>query len=280
MSGRPRVLLFCRTYLPGYLAGGPVRTLANLVETLGDEFDFHIVTLDRDYGQSDPYPDIERGRFVPLGKARVRYMAPEETTDAAIDAIIAETRPAILYLNSIMDRVFPPKLLRSRKSGAGRGIPTIMAVRGQLNPGAMAIRRPLKLAYLRWLKWRGWLDDMLWQATGAPEAAAIEQVIGRRFLRRSSRGIAIAPNISHAAGSGAPDWQPRAAGEPLRLALLGRISPMKNIDFAIDAMALVERPVRLTLFGPIEDEAYWAECRTRMAALPEGTPGQPGVQRL
>ena len=37
-------------YLPGYKAGGPIRTLANMVDRLGDEFQFKIVTLDRDFG--------------------------------------------------------------------------------------------------------------------------------------------------------------------------------------------------------------------------------------
>ena len=268
MSDRPRILLFCRTYLPGFLAGGPVRTLANLVEALGDELDFHIVTLDRDFGQAEAYPGIVHDRFVPVGKAQVRYMAPGSVSAAAIDAIIAHVRPDILYLNSIMDRIFPPRVLRSRRSGSGRGIPTILAVRGQFNPGAMAIRRPMKLAYLASLKWRGLLDDLRWQATGEPEAQAIERIIGPRFLRQRSRGIAVAPNLSHAVHDGGHQWQPRAAGEPLRLALLGRISPMKNIDYAIAVLAKVRRPVALTLFGPVEDPAYWATCRAQMTALP------------
>ncbi len=268
MSKRPRVLLFCRTYLPGFLAGGPVRTLANLVETLGDALDFHIVTLDRDFAQPEAYADVVHGRFVPVGKAMVRYMAPAEVDDAAIDAIVTGTLPDILYLNSVMDRIFPPKVLRSRKSGAGRGIPTILAVRGQFNPGAMAIRRPMKLFYLHYMKWSGLLDGLLWQATGTPEAKAIGQVIGRRFLDRCSRGIAIAPNISHPVDGGAEKWQPRAPGEPLRLALLGRISPMKNIEFAIDVMKHIERPVSLIIFGPIEDQAYWTQCRAKLDSLP------------
>jgi hypothetical protein len=46
-------------YLPGYKAGGPIRTLANMVGRLGDEFQFKIVTADRDFDDTKPYPEIK-----------------------------------------------------------------------------------------------------------------------------------------------------------------------------------------------------------------------------
>ena len=39
---RITVLAFVACYLPGYKSGGPVRTITNMVEKLGDEFDFRI----------------------------------------------------------------------------------------------------------------------------------------------------------------------------------------------------------------------------------------------
>src|SRR5215813_4412202 len=55
---RTGVLVFADYYLPGFKAGGPIRTLANIMEQLGDEFEFRIVTRDRDYGDRSPYPGI------------------------------------------------------------------------------------------------------------------------------------------------------------------------------------------------------------------------------
>ena len=37
------ILCFVAYYLPGYRSGGPVRTIANFVDHLGDEFDIRIV---------------------------------------------------------------------------------------------------------------------------------------------------------------------------------------------------------------------------------------------
>ena len=45
-----KILIFVGYYLPGYKGGGALRTIVNLVQHLGEEFDFWIVTRDRDLG--------------------------------------------------------------------------------------------------------------------------------------------------------------------------------------------------------------------------------------
>ena len=37
---KKQVLILAGCYLPGIKGGGPIRTIANLVEVLGDEFEF------------------------------------------------------------------------------------------------------------------------------------------------------------------------------------------------------------------------------------------------
>ena len=50
---RPVVLVAIDWYLPAYRAGGPIRSIANLVAALGDEIDFRIVCGNRDLGESE-----------------------------------------------------------------------------------------------------------------------------------------------------------------------------------------------------------------------------------
>ena len=73
---KPIILTFTRHYLPGQRAGGPIRTIANLVERLGDEFEFRIVAVDRDVGDTRPYPNVERGAWTRCGKGWVLYTSP------------------------------------------------------------------------------------------------------------------------------------------------------------------------------------------------------------
>lgn len=70
-KSRPIILTFVARYLPGYKSGGPVRTIANMVQQIGDDFDFRIVTFDRDALDVEAYPGvaIDDWCFMPRAKA-------------------------------------------------------------------------------------------------------------------------------------------------------------------------------------------------------------------
>ena len=70
---RPRVLVFTAHYLPGYKAGGPIRSVQNVVAALGEEFDFRIFTSDRDYGDTTAYASVPINRWTSVDGAHVFY---------------------------------------------------------------------------------------------------------------------------------------------------------------------------------------------------------------
>lgn len=47
-----KILILAGRYLPGYKDGGPLRTLINLTDALGDEYEFYIACFDRDQGET------------------------------------------------------------------------------------------------------------------------------------------------------------------------------------------------------------------------------------
>jgi hypothetical protein len=53
---RSVIIAFDHYYLHGFRAGGPVRMIVNMVEHLGDEFEFRVVTSDRNVRDCSPYP--------------------------------------------------------------------------------------------------------------------------------------------------------------------------------------------------------------------------------
>jgi glycosyltransferase involved in cell wall biosynthesis len=62
--------------------------------------------------------------------------------------------------------------------------------------------------------------------------------------------------------------QPRTKEEPLRACFLSRISPKKNLDFALRVLSKVRSDVVFTIYGPKEDIAYCQACEALIAALP------------
>ena len=70
---RPVVLVAIDWYLPAYRAGGPIRSIANLVAALGDEIDFRIVCGNRDLGESEDL-QVKANTWTTFGKSQVQYL--------------------------------------------------------------------------------------------------------------------------------------------------------------------------------------------------------------
>jgi glycosyltransferase involved in cell wall biosynthesis len=82
--------------------------------------------------------------------------------------------------------------------------------------------------------------------------------------------IVIAPNVSGNGANSATETGSDRAGqnEPLRICFLSRISPMKNLDYALHVLAHVRAPVKFAIYGPLEDSSYWELCQQLIASLP------------
>ncbi len=59
MHTKKRLLVFISFYLPGFKAGGPIKTIQNMVTQLDGDLDFCIVTRDRDLGDTEAYSSIK-----------------------------------------------------------------------------------------------------------------------------------------------------------------------------------------------------------------------------
>lgn len=76
-DGRRDILIIMGRYLPGYKDGGPVRSIKNLTDFLGKEYNFKILTCDRDHGDTETYPNIKVNGWNRVGNAEVYYVPPK-----------------------------------------------------------------------------------------------------------------------------------------------------------------------------------------------------------
>lgn len=260
---RPLILSFNRTYLPGYKGGGPVRTLANMVEQLGDRFEFRIVTQDRDAGSDAAYPGIAPDAWTPVGKGAVRYLPPAGISVQSVARIVRDVAPDIVYLNSFFDRVFTHRVLLARRLGLLPALPVILAPRGEFSAGALGYKRMRKRGYLGLFRAAGVGTGLVWQASTPLEQADIHRALPG--LRPEQ--VVVACDLAAPPVSGAD--APAAGGHagPLRVLFLSRISRMKNLEFALDVLARVRVPVTFSIVGP-RDEPYWMECQPALRGLP------------
>lgn len=259
-GGSDVILVFVNGYLPGYRAGGPIRSIAALVELLGDEFDFRIVAPDRDYGQAAPYERLHPGTWHTVGKARVYYSSPRELSLTRISQLMREVQPSAIYLNSLFSPDFALKPLLLRRLGLAPRVPFVLAPRGELSSGALALKAPKKKAFLAIASHLGLYQDLTWQASSPLEAGDIERVFGPVVT-------VIAPNLRQAPTERGSEGRTKRPGS-LKVAFLSRISRKKNLFAAIEMLEDVVGDVEFNVYGPAEDREYAKQCEDLSKQLP------------
>ena len=256
---KPQVLVFIGWYSPGFKAGGPVRSLVNLVDHLRDRIDFHIVTSDTDYTESSPYAGIRSDVWTTLpGGERVWYASKNAANSDTWKRLLDERAWDAVYINGIYAWAFsilPLWLLRGSQQRR------IVAVRGMLAHGMMkhgALKKRVFLAVMRLL---GCYKGVRFQATNPEEVQDVERWISPRADVRE------VPNLGRKLDAEAAPQREKRPGE-LRLISVARIAVEKNTLFAIGCLQGLSGDITFDLYGPVYDQAYWQRCQLAIAALP------------
>lgn len=258
---RPVVLVLLAHYLPGYKSGGPIRSIANLVEALGDRLDFRIVTSNRDAGEATPFA-VETGCWTAVGKAQVCYVPDTLRGLWTFGRTLLATRADVVYLNSFFARRYSMLPVLLRRLGVLRAPVVLLAPRGEFSPGALIIKSRRKRLYVALARWVGLWRGVVWHATTDWEERDIRNAAGpeMRVLKATEMPGAVRDGEDR-------ERRAKAAG-CLRLVFLSRVSPKKNLEGALRMLREVRGRVRFDIYGPVEDRAYWKACQERMAELP------------
>jgi glycosyltransferase involved in cell wall biosynthesis len=257
-----KILSLIAYYLPGARAGGPIRTMANMVARLGDEIDFRIVTNNHDLGDLQPYASVPSNVWTKNGKAHVLYLSRSRGRWGTLANAIAAAKPDILYLNSFFDPFYSLlPLVRSRF----RLLPptrVVIAARGCFSPSALSIKNAKKTTFLCLARHLNLFRDVLWQASSAMEARDIQLSLG------PSARVVIAPDLLEVQPIVDPARRMPKLPNSLRLIYLARLARIKNLHLAIKMLHGLSAPVQLDIWGPIEDAVYWRQCQHAIAQLP------------
>lgn len=267
-KGRPEVLIFIGYYRPAFRAGGPIKSIENMIAHISDEFSFSVVTSDRDIGSPHPLEGVQAGEWVVKQGARVLYVPSGKDGCPARLRLLRETPHDLLYLSSCFAResVFA---LFGRRFGLVRKCGVIVAPRGEFSPGALGLKSTKKATYLSLARLLRLFDGVVWHSTSELESQDLQAAIGRPRGAGQGPRIVLAPNIPTAPASAPPALVPRGkkSGEA-KLVFLGRISRKKNLDYVLSLLNDVAGRVELDIIGPIEDEQYWEGCKQRIRRLP------------
>jgi glycosyltransferase involved in cell wall biosynthesis len=257
----PKVLLFIDWYLPGFKAGGPVSSCANMISALRNEFEFFVVTRDTEYCETTPYSGITPNQWLTRDKnEHVMYLSNDALTQKSIAQIIKEFDGNIIYINGIYSKffsIYPLKVAKSSK----RNFKIIVASRGMLASSAIGVKQFKKKVFLTLGKTLGWYKGVIFHATNSIEEQDVKNVFGSKTI------VKVANNISGL--NRTPEKTISKTTNHLRLVSIARIAPEKNLLFLLSTLKSVQGIVLLDLFGQIYNEKYWEECQAVIAALPK-----------
>lgn len=257
INGKKDILIIMGRYLPGYKDGGPVRSIKNLVDYLGEEYNFRILTCDRDHGDTKPYPNIRVNDWNRVGNADVYYVAPGGFTRKVI--IDLANKSDLVYVCGCFSDYSINTLIANRLGKIK--VPVVVAAMGLFSPGALQIKRLKKMTFINVFNVLGLYKSVYWSATSQMEVDDILSVIQTERKR-----IWIAEDLPRAVQEEKVIKEKRS-GE-LKVVFISRFSPQKNLLQAIKILHQVHSEVLFTLYGPDEDKEYWVECQKELANLP------------
>lgn len=259
MAKTKHILVFIDWYLPGFKAGGPIRSVANLVGRL--PFHFWIITSRYDHLSTQPYADIQPGEWIERRpNEHIMYLERGALTPKLLDKVIAEHNFQHIYFNSLFSREFTLKpLAHFRRKGMMKKV--ILAPRGMLKSGALSVKAPKKKLFLFISQKLGWFKGLTWHATNEVEAEEIRSFFGEDVRVR------VAPNLSQI-----PEQQrttrDKKAGV-LDLVTIARLSAEKNILGGIHYISKLKNfEVNWVVYGTLNEDSYVASCRKAAEQIP------------
>ena len=258
-----KILIFVEKYLPGYKSGGPVRSIANLVDHLGDEIQFKIITLDRDTNDKEPYCNIKVNDWNRMGKADVFYVSANKLSFNHLRKIIRSVEFDKIYLNGVFSYPFNIKPVILRYMGLIQATPVIIAPRGQLSSGALGIKRFKKQFFLLITKLLNFYKGVIWHTSNQVEETEVIKCFG------TSTSIVTAPNLSSLKEEPKELNGVEKYSGILQIVFISRISPKKNLAWALQRLNKLEGKIQFNIYGLIDDENFWQECQNAMKTLPK-----------
>lgn len=249
-----RVIVLIGAFWPGHEAAGPNLSVKAMCETLADGFDFLLVARDRPFGAAQPLTPGNGWRD--LGWARIHYLPVGPQGAIGLAALLRATPHDVVLTNGFFDKEFSIPLLLARRFRKVPNAPVVLSPRGEFSSGALGLKNVRKVAYLTLAKIFGLTRGIVFHVTSEEEQADTQRLFPKNRIERITNVRPLFP---------LPSYRP---GNLFRVAFLGRISPVKGLDVALEALTMVRERVDFTIYGPISDPAYWAHCEKLITLLP------------
>ena len=240
-------------FSPAYKAGGPIQSIANMVQAMGETYTFYIFCSNEDADHQTLLVTAVNSWTHYNSHCHVFYATQPQRRKKMSNAI-EEIQPDVLYIVGLFSPAFTLVPLFFGKAPL-----KILSVRGMLHPGALSTKSVKKNLYIAALKALGITRRCVFHGTDAAEQKIIKEIFGAKAR------VAVAGNFSKQL---APQTPLHKIENQLVLLSICLLSTMKNIGLVLAALGRCTANISYFIYGPVKDAAYWESCVAQINKLP------------
>jgi glycosyltransferase involved in cell wall biosynthesis len=261
MNPKTKILIAIDWYRPAHKAGGPITSIENLVDLLGDEphLEFYVVCGVFDYGEQQPL-DVPQKIWVTVGKAQVQYWHPKQLGWKQWVQIYQTLQPDIIHTQGLWSPKFSilPLLAAQRYKKAK----IVVSPRGMLTPQALKQKGAMKAVVSFVLKALSAYKNVVFHSTNDQETEEIRLYVNQANTLQM-------PNVPRNLGGVIKHPKRQKQPNELHWLFVGRISPEKNPLLLLEALHLLEIPTKGYFIGGCQNEAYRQQFEEKIKVLPK-----------
>ncbi len=261
MIYKKKVLVFIDWFLPGYKAGGPIRSIANLAAHLSNDIEFYIITRDTDYLETSPYPTVKSNQWQEIApNINVYYFSSEKLSVKNIKKLIEFTDFQAVYINGIYSFYFsllPVWLFRKSTEKI------VVAPRGMLSIQSFSSKNFKKKLFFIFARFTSFYKNAFFHVTNETEKQEIAK------LNFKTKGFLIAANLASKINIDKINRTKKT--KQLKLISIARISKEKGTIEAIKILiqSKFSGEIKFDLYGSIYQQEYWNKCLELIKKAPE-----------
>ena len=262
---KKNVLIFISHYLPGFKMGGPINSIFQITDKLKGQYNFYVITSDRDMGDNEPYENIKQKEWRREGACKVLYLTPDLFYYINVVNHLRKRNYDIIYVNSFFSFKFSIFIVLINYFRLAQLKKIIITPRGELFYEALAFGKVKKKIFINSSKILNLYKNITWHSTGDLESRVIH-----KYFPKASIELArvISDNCSEIIEICEPEFAFKNCNF-LKLVFISRISKDKNLIYAIKLLSNLSFNVEFHIYGPVEDENIWRACLNEIEKLPE-----------
>lgn len=264
---KEKINILCLTafYLPGNKSGGPVRSISSIIEHLKDYTSIDVLTSDRDINDFQCYDEIVPNKWNKISGTNIFYSSNSLAFYFRFLKILRSNNYDILYINSFFNfryAILPIIIIKVLRVNH---IKVVLAPRGEFSEGALKLKETKKYFFISLSNLFSLYKDIYWHVSSEYEAYDVKNILGDSINHKK---ILIAPDLINFKIDNL-NSKYKFQMKPFKICFISRISPKKNLAFAISILSKLKEEIVFDIYGPIEDHKYWDECRSLIKNIPK-----------